>query len=35
MAEQRVIKVTGRGIIRVKPDRMRLTITLRGGVFDL
>lgn len=31
MAEQRVIKVTGRGIVKVKPDVMRLTITLRGG----
>lgn len=30
MAEQRVIRVTGKGVIRVKPDMTRITMTLDG-----
>lgn len=30
MADQRVIRVTGKGVIKVKPDVTRITITLEG-----
>lgn len=30
MAEQRVIRVTGKGVIKVKPDMTRITMTLEG-----
>ena len=34
MADMRTIQVTGKGKIRVKPDMMRLTITLEGTCKD-
>ncbi|EJX05339.1 hypothetical protein EVA_06551, partial [gut metagenome] len=30
MSEQRTIRVTGKGKIKVKPDMTRITITLEG-----
>lgn len=30
MAEKRVIKVTGKGVLKVKPDMTRITMTLEG-----
>lgn len=30
MAEQRIIRVTGKGVIKVKPDMTRITMTLEG-----
>ena len=34
MAEERTIRVTGRGELRVKPDTVRLTVTIGGTVCD-
>jgi hypothetical protein len=34
MAEQRVIRVTGKGVIKVKPDMTRITMTLTGCYVD-
>ncbi len=30
MAEERIIRVTGKGVLKVKPDMTRITMTLEG-----
>ena len=30
MANERIIRVTGKGVLKVKPDRTRITMTLEG-----
>jgi hypothetical protein len=34
MAEQRMIRVTGKGVLKVKPDMTRITMTLEGCYVD-